>query len=116
MKTALDRLWEKADGDWFRMRPNRHYHIRNIYRGECEAEFRSLGDHQAHRRRVILTRVDALQQPLPNNKLMKIPFLAFADETIEDSDEILYPIVRDIMTEALKGCPDIMAEMQRRAN
>jgi hypothetical protein len=33
---------------------------------------------------------------------MKIPFLAFADESIEDDDDTLYPIVRDIMLDALK--------------
>jgi len=116
MKSALDRLWEKADGDWFRLRPTRMYHIRNVYKGENEAEFRTLGDHQEFRRRIILTRVDALQEPLPDNKVMKLPFLAFADETIEDDDNVLFPIVRNIMTEALKGHPDIMAAMKRRAN
>ena len=43
-----------------------------------------------------------MMRPLPDNKLLKIPFLAFADETIEDDDDTLFPIVRDIMGDALK--------------
>lgn len=116
MKPALDRLWDKADGDWFRLRPSRKYHIRHCYNGENEAEFRTLGAHEERRRRVILTRVDALQEPLPDHKVLKIPFLVFADESIEDEDDIIFPIVRDIMTEALKGQPDILAAMKARAN
>jgi hypothetical protein len=116
MKTALDRLWEKADSDFFRRYPTRMYRIRHIYNGECEQEFTALGMHEARRRRVILTRVDALQQPLSGNKIMKIPFLAFSDEAIEDNDDVLFPIVRDILTDALKDHPDIVAAMNRRSN
>lgn len=69
---------------------------------EMHREFNSLGDHPAHRRRVLVWRVpegnrwfDKLKQPL-----LKIPFLAFADETIEDTDEIVLPIIHQIMVEA----------------
>jgi hypothetical protein len=113
---ALAELWKRADETYFRRYPDRRYHIRNAYKGECEFEFRSIGGHDLKRRRVILTRVDAFQQPIADNKIMKIPFLAFADETIEDTDDILFPIVRDIMAEALKDQPDILAEMNRRSN
>jgi hypothetical protein len=116
IKSALDRLWDKADSDFFRRYPARLYHIRHVYNGECNSEFLTLGMHEERRRRVILTKVDAFQQSLPDDKLLKIPFLAFSDETIEDTDEILFPIVRDIMLEALKGQPDILAEMNRRSN
>ena len=101
-QSALDKLWERADGTYFKRYPARRYHIRNAYKHECRGEFFSLGPHDENRRRIILTRVDALQEPLPNNQVMKIPFLAFADETIEDDDGILFPIVRDIMADALK--------------
>jgi hypothetical protein len=113
---ALAQLWQRSDETYFRSYPDRKYHIRNAYKGECHGEFWTLGPHEENRRRIILTRVDAFQQPLPDNKLLKIPFLAFSDETIEDTDEILFPIVRDIMLEALKGQPDILAEMNRRSN
>lgn len=99
---ALAKLWERADGAYFRRYPDRRYHIRNAYENENAGEFWTLGAHDKNRRRVILCRVDALQEPLPNNKVMKIPFLAFADEEISDTDDILFPIVRDIMADALK--------------
>ena len=99
---ALAKLWEKADGTYFRRYPDRRYHIRNAYENECRGEFFSLGMHDKNRCRIILCRVDALQEPLPDNKVLKIPFLAFADEEISDTDDILFPIVRDIMADALK--------------
>lgn len=99
---ALAKLWEKADGTYFRRWPDRRYHIRNAYENENAGEFWTLGPHDKNRRRIILCRVDALQEPLPDNKVLKIPFLAFADESIEDSDDVLFPIVRDIMADALK--------------
>jgi hypothetical protein len=101
-RKALEKLWERADGTYFRRFPDRFYHIRNAYIGENAGEFFSLGDHDKSRRRIILCRADAGQKPLPDNKVMKIPFLAFADETIEDTDDVLFPIVRDIMLDALK--------------
>lgn len=74
------------------------------YLSECEMEFRSLGAHDKSRRRIIVWRVprdnpyfDSAKQPL-----LKIPFLAFADEMIEDCDDVLLPIVDKIMVDALK--------------
>lgn len=72
------------------------------YLDECELEFRSLGGHDRDRRRIIVWRVP------PGNpfydprrpQLLKIPMLAFADETIEDRDDILLPIVEQIMQNA----------------
>ena len=72
------------------------------YLDECELEFRSLGGHDKNRRRLIRGRVPA-DNPFydPDRpQLLKIPFLAFADETIEDTDEILLPILHDIMKRA----------------
>lgn len=112
---ALAQLWQRADETYFRRYPARKYHIRNAYKGECHGEFCTLGPHSENRRRIILTRVDALQEPIPDNKVLKIPFLAFADESVEDSDDILFPIVRDIMTDALKGNPDIMTAIKARS-
>lgn len=113
---ALAQLWQRADETYFRRYPARKYHIRNAHKNENLLEFRSLGPHAENRRRIILTRVDALQEPIPDNKVLKIPFLAFADESIEDDDDILFPIVRDILTDALKDHPDIMAAMKRGSN
>jgi hypothetical protein len=99
---ALAKLWERHDANYFRRYPDRFFHIRNAYKNECAGEFWSLGSHDTNRRRIILCRVDAMSKPLPDNKVMKIPFLAFADESIEDNDDVLFPIVRDIMADALK--------------
>lgn len=75
------------------------------YEDECAGEFFSLGEHKKERRRILLWRVpennpyyDSQKQPI-----LKIPFLAFADETIEDRDDILLPIIRTIMEEAARG-------------
>lgn len=69
---------------------------------ECEMQFRHLGPHDGARRRILLWRVpqdnpwyDPAKPPL-----MKIPFLAFADETIENTDAVLLPIIHQIMSEA----------------
>ena len=102
---ALAKLWERNDEKYFRHYPDRRYHIRPTYKGECAGEFWTLGPHEENRRRIILCRVDAMQEPLLYNGkevVEKIPFLAFADESIEDSDDVLFPIVRDIMADALK--------------
>jgi hypothetical protein len=99
---ALAKLWERADGVYFKHHPDRFFHIRNAYNNECEGEFWTLGEHARNRRRIVLCRVNAMMEPLPDRKIMKIPFLAFSDETIEDTDDILFPIVRDIMADALK--------------
>lgn len=72
------------------------------YLDECELEFRSLGGHDRNRRRVIVWRVP------PGNpyydprrpQLVKIPMLAFADETIEDRDDVILPIIEQIMQDA----------------
>ena len=69
---------------------------------ECELEFRSLGPHDKTRRRILLTRIDFHGEPLPEGKVIKIPFLTFGDESIEDTDEVLLPIIRDLMLEAAR--------------
>lgn len=70
------------------------------YAPECEGEFWSLGEHDKDRRRILLTRVDFFGNPLPGNRIMKIPFLAFSDEEIADRDDILLPLIEQIMREA----------------
>ena len=75
------------------------------YMPECENEFFALGEHKKERRRILLWRVPEgnpwfdPRQP----KILKIPFLAFADETIEDRDDILLPILYGIMESARRG-------------
>lgn len=69
------------------------------YLAESELEFRSLGPHDKERRRIIVWRAPA-DHPTHPNHLLKIPFLLFADETVEDRDDVLLPIVHEIMKRA----------------
>ena len=101
-RKALVVAFNNSDRDFFHRHPDRHAHIRLPFRDEAAGEFFSLGDHQRERRRILLWCVpkqspyyDKVHQPL-----LKIPFLAFSDETIEDTDEILLPIIETIMSEA----------------
>lgn len=63
---------------------------------ECELEFRSLGPHDEKRRRIIAYRT-ASTHPTHPNTIIKIPFLLFADESVEDRDDVLLRIVHDLM-------------------
>ena len=99
---ALAMLWERADGVYFKGQPDRKYHIRKAYTDECKGEFWTLGPHEKDRRRILLCRVDNEGNYLPDHKVLKIPFLAYADETIEDTDVVLEPIIKQIMAEAFQ--------------
>ena len=102
--TAVARMFALHDQNFFSQHPDRKAHIRLPHAKECEGEFWSLGEHNRTRRRILLCRVMADGTFIPDNKIMKIPFLAFADETIEDEDHILLPIIQEIMEDAaLKG-------------
>jgi len=71
---------------------------------EMEAEFRTLGDHNRDRRRVLVWRVsegNPFYDP-ERRPLLKAPFLLFADETVEDNDAVLLPILHQIMVDAAK--------------
>jgi hypothetical protein len=72
------------------------------YLDECELEFRSLGGHDVRRRRLIIWRVpkDNVYFDPEKSQLLKIPFLTFSDETIEDTDACLLPILHEIMKQA----------------
>lgn len=104
-----------TDEEFFATFPDRQAHIRKPdlihsidrqratgYADECHAEFIQLGPHKRERRRVILWRVppgNPWFDPMKPS-ILKIPFLAFADETIEDRDDVLLPIVHEIMSAA----------------
>src|SRR5436190_8370866 len=72
------------------------------YETECFLEFLQLGAHKRDRRRILLWRVPRDNPWYDPQKppILKIPFLAFADETIEDTDEVLLPIIHKIMEDA----------------
>ena len=104
-----------TDEQFFQIFPDRNYHIRKPVKeitidkqraahfgDECEAEFRTLGPHNRDRRRLLLYRVPRDNPWYSPDKppILKVPFLAFADETIEDRDDILAPILHGIMEDA----------------
>ena len=76
-----------------------------VLEDECAGEFFHIGPHEKNRRRILIWRVPA-DNPYYDPKkqpLLKIPFLAFADETIADDDDTLLPIIHTIMEEASRG-------------
>lgn len=99
---ALALFWDKSDKGYFTDHPDRKAHIRDAYRGENAGEFWSLGPHDHDRRRILLCRCDSDGNLLPDHKVLKISFLAFADESIEDTDDVLLPIIKQTMSEAFQ--------------
>ena len=106
------------DEQFFAQHPDRQAHIRLPsfapardsqravrYLHEEELAFRSLGPHQVGRRRILLYRVpkDNPMWKADGQQILVIPFLAFADETIEDRDDILLPLIHRIMMDAAKA-------------
>lgn len=93
-----------TDELFFKQHEDRQAMIRNARDKEREGEFMSLGPHERGRRRIICMRVSR-QHPLRHatGKVLRIPFLAFADESIEDSDAVLLPLIHQIMKEMAAG-------------
>lgn len=93
------------DEQFFNAHPDRQARIRmpEPY-NECYREFGQLGDHPSHRRRLLVWRVpkDNKFYDPKRRPLLVIPFLAFADETIENRDDVLLPIIGTIMFEQLR--------------
>jgi hypothetical protein len=91
-----------SDQAFFAQHRDRRARIRKpLNEREFEVEFRSLGDHAYHRRRLIVIRVQP--RGAPGKPLLPIPFLLFADETVEDRDDVLLPIVEEIMRDAAES-------------
>ena len=103
------------DAQFFIDHPDRYAHIRPPrqvlvkspqrgvgYRPECEGEFWSLGEHNKERRRILLWRVPESHPAYDPKaaKILRIPFLLFSDENVEDTDAILLPIIHRIMVDA----------------
>ena len=106
---------DDPDAQWFAAHLDRQAHIRLpvkvlkmnkqravAYMEECEREFRTLGPHDKGRRRILLWRTPA-DHPSHPNRILKVPMLAFSDESIEDTDETLLPILHGIMEEARRN-------------
>src|SRR5262245_23916992 len=98
MESNLERFWRIQDEQFFQKHPDRRAHIRTAHKDECKGEFWSLGDHEKSRRRIVLVREDFGGNLLPDGKVLKIPMIVYADETILDTDEVLLPMVQEVMT------------------
>ena len=98
-RPAIAVAFDNSDRAFFKEHPDRQAHIRLPYEQESAGEFWSLGDHNRTRRRILLWRVPKGNPYYHPEKapFLKIPFLAFSDETIEDNDVILLPIIDEIM-------------------
>jgi hypothetical protein len=81
------------DNVWFSNNPSRLTRIRNPFPNEYEREFNSLGAHDKNRRRILTWRMLAMGP----NVLGRIPMIAYADETIENEDAILVPMLDELM-------------------
>lgn len=98
--------FQDEDEVFFEEHPDRKIRIRlpragkNSQETESEREFRTLGPHARNRRRIIVARVPPMQAHMLGAPFMKIPFLAFADEEIADTDATLLPIFDEIMHDA----------------
>ncbi len=99
----LPTAWiDRQDVCWFFDRPDRQSHIRPPFGNEMQGEFWTLGDHDKDRRRVLLWRVP-LENPHYDHRkpqILKIAFLLSSDETVEDRDDILLPILDEVMNAA----------------
>lgn len=105
------------DAQFFAQHPDRYAHIRlprlaphtdprsrqTRMRPECEAEFGTLGEHRMDRRRILLWRVprDHSAYDPERPQILKIPFLLFAYESVEDTDAVLLPVIDGIMRDAV---------------
>ena len=105
------------DAQWFASNGDRQAHIRKPvkvlmsdkkqhivrYMDECEMEYQSLGDHNKDRRRILLWKVPPTNPFYDPKKpaILKIPTVLYADETVEDRDDILLPFIDGIMREQL---------------
>lgn len=84
------------DVRWFVTHGERLTRIRTPWPGEMAQAFEVLGMHDRARRRILTWKA-------PNNGvLFRVPFVAHADETIENEDEVLIPILDQMMAEAAK--------------
>jgi hypothetical protein len=100
--SAEDLRPTKDDLHFFQDHPDRKARIRAPEGKENIGEFWILGPHDAARRRFLLWRVPDGHPMKRAYPYLKIPFLAFADETIEDEDRVLLPLIDQIMRDARK--------------
>lgn len=105
MNKALIKTFDNSDRHFFTANPERQAHIRLPYKGEAEGEFWALGEHNRTQRRILLWRIpeDNPHFEAAKQGLLKIPLLAYVDEEIADTDEVLLPVIHEIMVGQAQG-------------
>lgn len=100
-RKALTVAFDNSDKMFFENHPERQAHIRLPFQGEAAGEFFALGDHQRTRRRILIWRIprDSPYYHPVKQPILKIPFLTFEDEVVDDTDDVLLPIIDTIMRE-----------------
>ena len=93
-------LSHSGDQLFFDAHHDRKARIRRPLPDEAEEDFRAMGYHDPARRRMLVWRVPP-DGPVPG-RIIPIPFLIGFDETIEDDDAILLPMLADFMKDAAK--------------
>jgi hypothetical protein len=86
-----ERQGNVLDNQFFTDHPDRSYRIRLPIYKEYDLAFSSLGDHNKDRRRIIIKRLEPAKVAMFGIKYLPVPFLLFADESIEDTDKVLAP-------------------------
>ena len=71
---------------------------RVAYLDECELQFRQLGAHDPKRRYIIAYCLPP-DHPTNPNHILRIPYIARSDETIEDRDDVLTAVVQELMVQ-----------------
>ena len=101
-RKALVVAFDNSDKMFFEHHPDRQTHIRLPFQGEAAGEFFALGDHERTRRRILIWRIprDSPYYHPVKQPILKVPFLAFFDEIIDDTDDVLLPIIDTIMRES----------------
>ena len=92
-----------SDMAFFKQHRTRRYRLREPIGDEYVREFCQFGMHSESRRRVIVARISANQARRHNIDFMRIPFLLFADESVEDTDAVIGPVLSEIMGNAAAG-------------
>ena len=98
---ALKVAFDGSDKMFFENHPERQAHIRLPFKGEADGEFFSLGEHNRTQRRILIWRIprDSPYYHPEQQPILKIPFLTFEEEVVDDTDDVLLPIIATIMQE-----------------
>lgn len=106
MRTDLPRIPAEAklaDKLFFNLNRDRNLRLRRPIDDEYQREYRQFGLHEERRRRVIVARVPYHMMQRHNIDFIRVPFVMFADETVEDTDAVLAPILDEMMRDAAEG-------------